>query len=535
MNTSRRRFLAGSLGLGVLSLTGCAQNEQDEQSEQASEPKTSAKIVFADAASPPSLDPATTTDLVTARITGQILEGLVRADSVTGVPVPQLATDWTMSPDGLSCVFTLRDGVVFHDGTSLDAEAVAANFRRWKQMAQDEQTPSSGIHSLYAPTVGGEQTVYADCVVVDDRHIRLELHERYVPLLTALTQSAFGLLSPASWHDETLVTEHPVGTGPFRLDSWEQGTVTLKRSESYWDDLAQIHTLDFRAVPDTERRYFELVRGGIDAYEQVGTGDFVALARRSLQVQQRDPYAVAYLSMNLNHELLANLNMRRAVTRSIDRSSIAQRYFPKGTKVADDFTPALFQLHGEGTHGAYRRDTEEVRRLLNSLGYHDEPLEFWYPTGVDLPYLQRPEAIYAEISADLAAAGLNIAPRPIPWSEGYLEQISTPSSTRALALSGVRGAYRDPAAFIGRIFDAPGQEFGLEDQHLVTMIRRTATITDNQQRSEQYRKINEYLASQLIAVPLVYPISAVAIGPRLGGYSVSSTGVEDFGELKVLN
>lgn len=531
MTTSRRGFIAGSLGLGALgavSLAGCGREEAQSGASGAAEARG---VVFAHAANPPSLDPVTGSHLETSRIAGAVLESLVHADPVTGSPTAHLAESWDLSEDGLTCTFTLRQGVSFQDGTAFDAEAVAANFRRWRRVVEQAGPEGTDLFPLFGPAAQGGQSIYADCTILDEHRVRLELNERHAPLLVLLTQPAFGIASPQAFEDEEAFARHPVGTGPYRMRGWDGDTVSLERFEDYWGDPPGSSTLSFRAVRDAQRRYYELVSSAVDAYDQVGTGDFVDLARRGVQIQQRDPYAVTYIALNQGHELLQSLNMRRAVARSLDRGAIASKYFPEGTKVADDFTPALFQVGGENTRSAYRRDTGGVKRLLGSIGYDEEPLEFWYPTGISLPYLQRPEAVYAELAADLTDVGLRIVPKPIPWEEDYQRRISEPSSTRALALSGLMGAYRDPSAFIGRLFDGPGEQFGVDDTRLRQMIRQAAASDDDNDRSRRYQRINEHLAGQLLAVPLVYPISAVALGPRIRGYSVSSTGVEDFSDL----
>ena len=77
------------------------------------------------------LDPAFGSDGETFRVSRQIFEGLLGNELGGTEPVPELATDWEVSEDGLEYTFTLQEGVTFHDGTDFNAEAVCFNFDRW--------------------------------------------------------------------------------------------------------------------------------------------------------------------------------------------------------------------------------------------------------------------------------------------------------------------------------------------------------------------------------------------------------------------
>ena len=96
--------------------------------------------MFAGSAEPVALDPFFASDGETFRVSRQIFEGLVGTKPGTADPAPLLATDWTVSEDGLTYGFTLRDDVKFQDGSDFNAEAVCFNFDRWYNMPESAQT-----------------------------------------------------------------------------------------------------------------------------------------------------------------------------------------------------------------------------------------------------------------------------------------------------------------------------------------------------------------------------------------------------------
>ncbi len=133
---SRRTALRlGSLLAAGYTLTACGDSTPNNDSGD------SRRIFrFAQGAAPYSLDPAFDPVSPTYRVTAQILETLVGADHYTGTPQEALASSWTISPDGLTYTFTLREGVSFSDGTPLTAEAVLRNVQRWQALATSPET-----------------------------------------------------------------------------------------------------------------------------------------------------------------------------------------------------------------------------------------------------------------------------------------------------------------------------------------------------------------------------------------------------------
>src|SRR5690606_14925195 len=138
--------------------------------------------------------------------------------------VAGLATDWSISEDGLVYTFTLRQGVVFHDGTPFNAQAVGTNLDR----ITSPQTASQLAAFLLGPYAGYE--------VIDDYTIRILLSSPYSPLLDSLAQVYLGIASPTalSQYSENRYQFHQVGTGPFQFVELVPGDrLVIERNPDY--------------------------------------------------------------------------------------------------------------------------------------------------------------------------------------------------------------------------------------------------------------------------------------------------------------
>lgn len=506
-------------------LAGCAGAEEPDDAAAVPE----RRFVFANAAAAPTLDPALPSTLETSRIAAQVLEGLVEADPSTGEPVPALATSWEVSEDGRSYVFELRRDVRFHDGTVLDAGAVCANFERWAGLGAGAGRTT--FDTVFRTNTPGTDPVYEGCTAEDPGTVTLDLARRHTPTLRALTQPAFGIASPAALAAGSQGS-HPVGTGPFRYESGDGRHLVLRAHDGYWGELGEIGTLEFRTVPEAQLRYVALRRGEVDGYDQVGLESFVPLARHGIQVLQRDPYSVSYLGINQAVPPLDDPQVRTALAAAVDRSMIVREHYPDGTRVADDFLPARFAMDGtEAALPAY--DPQRARELLAESGYDGEPLRFYYPRGTSRPYMQEPEKVYADIAAQLVRAGFTVEPVPVAWSDGYVEKVQDPDGDHALHLLGWNGGHRDPDYFMAPLFGAAHGEFGLDRPSLFAAVDDAAAMPDGEARARAYARLNDRVTRLLPAVPLAHPVSAVAVAGSVASFPLTSTGYEEFNDVRL--
>ncbi|MBT2521252.1 ABC transporter substrate-binding protein [Arthrobacter sp. ISL-28] len=540
--TRRTAIKTGAVLLG-LTLTSCTgeaapspSSPEPASATPASSTAPTATFTFGTAAQPLGLDPALANDAESQRVTRQILEGLVGVNETTGEPTPLLATEWTASPDGRSYTFSLRPGVKFHDGSPFNAQAVCTNFERWFHFPQAlrQQAPGStfkGVFKEHSDEAG--LSVFKACTALSPLLVRIDLTERFTGFLQALTLPAFAISSPkalAAGRADVLsenrgsqslsaYATHPVGTGPYRFSAWDSTSVTLVSNRNYWGDRGQIGTIHFVAYDHPQTRLQALLDGKIDGYDAVTVGNFDQLVKRGKQIIQRDPFSVMYLGMNQEVPVLEDLKVRQAIELAIDKDTLIRRFFIDNTAQASQFVPP--KLSGFNNNApALGYDPSKAMELLAEAGYKGQPLKFYYPMNVDRPYLPTPEKVYAEISRQLTAVGLNIKPVPVDWADGYLQKVQSPGD-HALHLLGWNGSYSDADNFLAPLFGEKNGEFGYQDPQVFSKIDRARGLPDGKERTEQYQTINAQIAQTVPAVPIAFPISALALSDRVISYPAS--------------
>ena len=543
MPSSKSRSIAVSIGSGVLSLllaacTGVPAPAPASSSAPASsaDAAPTATFTFGTAAQPLGLDPALASDVESYRITRQVLEGLVGVDQTTGAPTPLLATEWAESDEGRAYTFKLREGVTFQDGTPFDAASVCANFNRWFNFPESlrKQAPGASFKGVFkAHADQASLSIYKGCKAVTASNVRIDLTQPFTGFLQALTLPAFAMSSPQAMAtqkaDDLSQTRdgqpvsayalHPVGTGPYTFASWADSSVKLVSNKDYWGDKGQIGTINFVTYDNPQSRLQALLDGKIDGYDAVTVGNFDQLVKRGKQIIQRDPFSVMYLGMNQDVPILQNIKVRQAIELAVDKETLIRRFFIDNTAQATQFVPP--KLSGFNNNApSLGHDPAKAKALLEEAGYKGEELKFYYPLNVTRPYLPTPEKVYAELSKELTAVGLNIKPVPVDWADGYLQKVTSPGD-HALHLLGWNGSYADPDNFVGPLFGEKNGEFGYQDPQVFSKIARARGLPEGDDRTKQYQTINAQIAESVPAVPIAFPISALALSDRVLKYPAS--------------
>ena len=325
--------LAGAAALG-LALTGCTSTSSPDGGGK---PTSGGTLTYASGdAEPTCLDPHVGGNYPQALVSSQFLESLVSLDA-DGTIIPWLADTWTVSPDGLSWEFTLKDDVTFTDGTPLDAAAVQANIAH----LQNPETGSSTGYLALAKVTGTE--------AVSDSVVRLNLAQPDSALLESLAQPWLAIESPAALtrsQDENCAA--PVGTGPFIVDSWvKQNAITLVRNEDYTsppadaehDGPAYLEEIVWRFIPDSASRYAALQAGEVDVIDNAQP-DTISQAESSDTIVHLDaprPGASNRIELNSGKAPFNDAAVREAFIRSAN---------------VDDAVASLFQGSAERSYSA---------------------------------------------------------------------------------------------------------------------------------------------------------------------------------------
>ncbi|GAA1347699.1 ABC transporter substrate-binding protein [Falsarthrobacter nasiphocae] len=528
---TRRLFLGGSLALAAgPALAACAPKVVPPSD---SRPAVERRLRFGLPAPIASLDPALANDIESQRVIRQAVQTLVGTDAATGAPTPLLAESFSIAESGDRVRFTLRSGLVFHDGSPLTPAAVRDTFERLYRLPEQAVAlnPANAFRAVFrAHAHEGESSLYEGCDILGERVLELKLRRPIAGIIPALSHIGFGVLSPAQTRERVAQATRlettpesclPVGTGPFTVQRATTKAAALARFTENSQAPIAVTGIDFSVHPEEWSRLDALLTEKVDVIDLVTPRMAASLARNAKPTLTRDPYSLLYLGMNAAHPVLAKPRIRRIVADLISKQPLIPGQFLNGTKVADSFFPPRLRVRNPQRPAGERPVTaDDAPSALKDAGYKGETIEFVYPTGAPRLYLPYPERTYALLARQLQAAGLNIKPVPIPWTAGYEAQMLA-RRQRGFHLGGLNGGFLDPGYFVTALFLNGRAEFGVADADLTEALQRAQVLTDADERLEAYGDIGDRLAVLAPAVPLVVPVSALATSPDVQGVPAS--------------
>jgi peptide/nickel transport system substrate-binding protein len=520
-------------------------------------------LVFAGAADPVALDGALVSDGESIRVITQIFETLVALKPGTTEPEPGLAESWEANDDGTVWTFKIREGVVFHDGEPLDAEAVCFNFDRWYNFEGPLQNPGAtyywqvvfgGFATFNEDSGAPEDSLYKSCMAMDESTVMLTLTKPSATFIPALSQQAFSIASPKALQefnaDEgttdadgvfsptgTFATEHPIGTGPFEFVSWTRNDrIVLKRNESYWGDKAKLDELIIRPISDNAARLQALQTGEIQGYDLVEPQDIETIeGDTSLQIIDRPAFNVAYVGFNIAKAPTDNLEVRKAIAHGLDRQAVVDNFYSGRAVVATQFMPPEVVGYADDVT-TYAYDPEMAKQILTDAGLTlPVPLEFWYPTDVSRPYMPDPKRNFEAFAASLNQSGFRVTAKSAPWNPDYLGRADEGNAGN-LRLLGWTGDYGDADNFIGTFFQSPQKAWGTTTKPLteIEKLLNDAEIeTEESERETLYQEANRQIMTQLPGVPYAHSEPAVAFTAAVKGYQTSPTSNESFAPVSI--
>ncbi len=441
------------------------------------------KLRVAVATEPPGLDPTTNAAAVIRQLLHHNLyEGLVRVDE-QGELHPQLAEGWEVSGDGRVYTFSLRSGVLFHDGTALDAYVVAASFRR----ALDPDTGHPRRE---------DYEVIERIEVVDDLVVRFHLADRQAAFLALLALGQSVIVPPEA--DD--LARHPVGTGPFEFEEWRPADhLVLARNRHYYlPDRPQLERVEFRFIRDPAAQRRALLAGSVDLVIEVTPEIAVGFKERpGFFVISGPSNLVQVLSINNMRPPLDQLTVRQAIAHAVDRGQIIdQVFFGFGTPIGSHMTPAL--PYYEDMTAFYPFDPAAAQALLEEAGY-----AAGFAVTLTLPSNYAQHVRTGEmIAAQLGQVGIRVRMELVDWAT-WLERVF---SQVAYELTVIAHPGRlDPALMLGVYGpERPDYYFrqGWESAELAQLLDEGAMELAPDRRREIYSRAQEILAEEVVNVYL---------------------------------
>ncbi|MCI5097028.1 MAG: ABC transporter substrate-binding protein [Rhodobacteraceae bacterium] len=352
---------------------------------------------------PPHLDPTSAAaGAIDSVLYSNVFEGLTRFMG-DGSVVPGLAKSWDISADGKTYTFHLQDGVMFHDGSAMDAEDVKFSLDRAR--AEDS---TNAQKALFAGI--------SDVMVVDPLTVKVSLSEPNGNFLFNMAWGDAVIVAPESIGD---IKTNPVGTGAFKFAGWVQGDrIDLEKNASYWGTPAVLDKASFKFISDPTAAFAAMMAGDIDAFSGFPAPEnlpqFEADPRFQVLVGSTEGETI--LSTNNKQPPFDNPKVRAALAHAIDRQAIVDgAMFGYGTPIGTHFAPhnpAYIDLTAQSAY-----DPDKAKALLAEAGFPDG-----FETTLHLPppsYARRGGEI---IAAQLAQVGIKAEITNVEWAQ-WLETV----------------------------------------------------------------------------------------------------------------
>lgn len=461
-----------------------------------------------------SLVPSLSQGAGTQEILYNIYEGLYKPDS-EGNLVPAVASDYTMSEDGLVYTFTLRDGIKFHNGNPVTVEDVKYSIETCAGLNGGEPVISafSNIESVEAP---------------DDKTVVITLKESSNPFM-AILSTVEAAIVPADAPD--LQTD-PVGTGPYRFVSRSlQENVVLERFDDYWGEPAHIKDITLKVLADSDSIVMNLEGGAVDLVARVSTAQAAELGD-DFEVLEGTMNLVQAMYLNNAVAPFDNEKVRQALCYTVNKQEILDFVSEgKGTPVGSSMFPAFGKYYVEELNDIYTTDIDKAKALLAEAGYADG---FSFTMKVPSNYQQHVDTAQV-VAEQLKQINVTANIELIEW-ETWLSDVYQGRDFEA-TLVGVDASTLTAGAMLSRFrSDAHNNFMNFNNEEYDAAYEEALAaeaVMDDDKATEAYKKCETILAETAANVYIQDMCELVAVRKGYTGYTFYPLYIQDFSKLDV--
>lgn len=440
-----------------------------------------------------SLDPYLMTAAGTREVMFNVFEGLVKPDS-SGNYVNAVASDVSISEDGLTYTFTLRDGVVFHNGETCTAEDVLYSFETcaatsWTSAVVEALSAVNGL------TAEGNQVV-----------VTLS-----APNPDFLSYVASVSIVPAGYDQQAT---QPIGTGPFKFVSRSvQENIILEKHEAYYGTPASLDRVTYRIYEDANALFTALDSGALDLVAHL-TSDQVSNLTNGYRVLEGTMNLVQ--AMYLNHAIAPfdDVRVRQALCYAVDVDAMLDLTADgHGTKVGSSMYPAFTKYFDASLAGAYPHDVEKAKALLAEAGYPDG-----FSFTITVPSNYQPHVDTAEVlAAQLAEVGVTAEIDLVDWNT-WLEDVYGNRNFEATVV-GFDSSILNASGMLARWITGSDQNMiNYSDPNYDAAYAAAQATVDDAGQTAHYKECLQILSDTAANVYLQDLADFVAIRPDLEGF-----------------
>lgn len=508
MNKAIKRLALVVSLLGLALASGCATPPS---------PKPNS-VVYGTTFQPNTLNPITAPDVVSRSMIEMVFDGLVAADEKLNLH-RELATDWDVSPDGREWTFQLRKGVRWHDGREFTAEDVKFTYE-------------TVIDPNSKPTVAKADYASIEQVEVVDPHtVRFRLSQ---PNASFLSRLVLGIAPRHLLEGQDLATApfnlRPVGTGPFRFESWTQGeSVVLARNPDYFGGPPKVDRLVWKIVPDSSMLALQAVNGEVDGAPLFSPKDAAAIRASGKMVLYETLEGNTQISLQLKNPLFQDVRVRHALAYGIDAQALIDKVMMgSAVPATSDILPISWAYNPNVP--TYRYDPSRARALLAEAGWRPGPdgvlakdghrFEITLMTYAGHKLLEQVMLAVSQYWSDL---GLSVKADVQERNSFVFQTVLKGNFDAALLQSSVQ---IDPD--LSRRFHSEsigkGQNFlNYRNPRVDALLEQALQTSDQEHRKQLYFEVQRLMAEDLPQIPLFHAKTSYAFKPGLRGVKPAPT------------
>ena len=481
-----------------------------------------------------TMDVAKTTDdyMIPMNVFDRLFE--TRLVDGTAQVVDSLCTEHAVSEDGLTYSFTLREGVVFSNGSPLTASDVKYSFERLLIIGdQNTDIPLEvvGGNALLEQKAGSLEGFE----VIDDTHFTVTLNAPNAGFLAELSAPAMSIVDAETMAEAEAFGVEPadtIGTGPYIVTEWVANDhYTLVCNDRYWGEAPSVKEVVVRVIPDASTQNLMFQNGELDMIDLQNLDSAIVESSYKAvmpdQIIRTPKVGMVYLTFNQKQEFLSDVNVRKAISMAIDVDSIIAGLYNGDAVRENGIIPTGIWGHNDSLE-AIGYDPEGARALLKEAGYTDGQIRF--ELSMDSSADSTTQLIYQTISQMLSAVGITAEIRTYDHS-AWLALRGSGEMDSFVARWGMD--YNDPANIMYTFFGGPEKtaerSLNYPDTEVMARVAAASSIVDDAEREAEYQALEMKIIGEDAAwFPMLESLHLYCIGPRVQSFTPHWAGFTDY-------
>lgn len=448
--------------------------------------------------------------------------------------VGSLCTDYTVSEDGLTYDFTLLDGVVFSNGSALTASDVQFTFERLLKAGEENMDIPEEVAGAEA-VENGEADSLEGFRITDDTHFSITLSKPNAGFIAELSAPAMSIVDRETVESAGSFGTQPedtIGSGPYIVtERVANDHYTLEYNPKYRGDEPTVKKVIVSVIPDANTQNLMFQNGEIDMIDLQNLDSAIVESTYKTiyeeQLVSTPKVGMTYLTFNENQEYLKDVNVRKAISMSIDVDTIIASIYNGDAVREQGIIPIGIWGHNDSLEGpAY--DPDGAKALLKEAGYKDGEVSF--EISVDSSADGNIKLIAQYISQQLKAVGINATLKNYDHA-AWLDLRGSGEVDSFIANWGMD--YNDPAnimyTFFGSVKNTKQRSLNYPDTEIMDRVSAARSIVDDSEREAEYQALEEKIIGEdqawfsMFAVLHLY-----CLGDRVESFTPQWAGFTDF-------